>query len=235
MRIFNVVATAVALGGAAAGPALAQAAESHITVTGNGSAEAAPDMASVSLGVVTEAATAAGAMAANSAALTEVMATLAEAGIEPRDIQSSGLTLSPAYEDTYQGGPEGPRVRGFVAQNMVTVRVRALGSLGGVLDAAVGHGANTLYGLGFGLQDPEPKLDDARREAIADARRKAELYALAAGVTLGEVVSISEQVDYGRPMPEMRAASFAKDAGVPVAEGELNLTASVTVVYDLTD
>ncbi|MBC7139449.1 MAG: SIMPL domain-containing protein [Defluviimonas sp.] len=235
MRIFNVVATAVALGGAAAGPALAQAAEGHITVTGNGSAEATPDMASVSLGVVTEAATAAGAMAANSAALTEVMATLAEAGIEPRDIQSSGLTLSPAYEDTYQGGPEGPRVRGFVAQNMVTVRVRALGSLGGVLDAAVGQGANTLYGLGFGLQDPVPKLDDARREAIADARRKAELYALAAGVTLGEVVSISEQVDYGRPMPEMRAASFAKDAGVPVAEGELNLTASVTVVYDLTD
>jgi len=118
---------------------------------------------------------------------------------------------------------------------MVTVRVRALDSLGGVLDAAVGQGANNLYGLSFGLQEPEPKLDEARRDAIADARRKAELYALAAGVTLGEVVSISEQTGYDRPMPEMRAASFAKDSGVPVAEGELSLTASVTVVYDLND
>lgn len=235
MRIFNVVAMALALGAAAAGPALAQDDEGHITVTGNGSAEAVPDMASVSLGVVTEAATAAEAMAANSAALSEVMATLTGAGIESRDIQSSGLNLSPAYEDNYQGGPEGPKVRGFIAQNMVTVRVRALDSLGGVLDAAVGQGANNLYGLSFGLQEPEPKLDEARRDAVADARRKAELYALAAGVTLGEVVSISEQIDRVGPMPEMRAASFAKDSGVPVAEGELSLTASVTVVYDLND
>ena len=235
MRIFNVVAMVAALGAGAGAPALAQADEGHITVTGNGSAEAVPDMASVSLGVVTEAATAAEAMAANSAALAEVMATLTGAGIEARDIQTSGLSLNPAYEDNYQGGPEGPKVRGFIAQNNVTVRVRALDSLGGVLDAAVGQGANTLYGLSFGLQEPEPKMDDARRDAIADARRKAELYALAAGVTLGEVVSISEQVNYGGPMPEMRAASFAKDSGVPVAEGELSLSASVTVVYDLND
>lgn len=235
MRIFNVVATVMALGAVAAGPALAQEDEGHITVTGNGSAEAVPDMASVSLGVVTEAATAAEAMAANSAALAEVMATLTGAGIEARDIQSSGLNLSPAYEDNYQGGSEGPKVRGFIAQNMVTVRVRALDSLGGVLDAAVGQGANNLYGLTFGLQEPEPKLDEARRDAVADARRKAELYATAAGVTLGEVVSISEQVDYGGPMPQMRAASFAKDSGVPVAEGELSLTANVTIVYDLND
>ncbi|AMY70093.1 SIMPL domain-containing protein [Frigidibacter mobilis] len=236
MRIFNVVAMVAALGMGAGVPALALADEGHITVTGNGNAEAAPDMASVSLGVVTEAATAAEAMAANSAALTEVLATLTGAGIERRDIQSSGLSLSPAYEDNYQGGPEGPKVRGFIAQNNVTVRVRALDSLGGVLDAAVGQGANNLYGLTFGLQDPGPKMDDARRDAVADARRKAELYALAAGVKLGEVISISEQVDYGGPIPQqMRAASFAKDSGVPVAEGELSLSASVTVVYDLAD
>lgn len=240
MKAFHTVAALLTLALTTASPVAAQEigtpgmGRGHITVTGEGMVQASPDMATISLGVETEAATAAEAMDENSAALSGVMETLSAAGIAPRDIQTSGLNLSPVYEEYREGAPaDGPRVRAFRAQNTVTVRVRALDQLGGVLDAAVGSGANTLYGLGFGLQDPQPKMDEARAAAVADARRKAELYAQAAGVTLGPVAAISEQGGMPVPMMEMRAASFAKDSGVPVSAGELDLSANVTVVWEL--
>lgn len=232
MRIFNVVATVAALGVAGAAPALA---EEHIRVTGEGRVSAAPDMATVTLGVISEGTTAGEAMGANGQAMRKVMEALTGAGLETRDVQTSGLTLNPVYADPPQGSaPDaGPRIRGFQAQNMVTLRVRALDNLGAVLDAAVNSGANNLYGVSFGLQNPEARLDEARKAAVADARRKAELYAAAAGVTLGAVESIDEQGSGGgMPMPQMRA-SFAKEADTPVAGGEVDLNANVEVVYDI--
>ncbi|MEI4486706.1 SIMPL domain-containing protein [Frigidibacter sp. MR17.14] len=212
---------------ALAGPALA---EEHITVTGEGSVAARPDMATITLGVVSEGATAAEAMAANSDAVAKVMAALSGAGIAEADLQTSSLNVNPVYEDrTPQVPDDAPTLRAFQAQNMLTVRVRALDSLGAVLDGAVSAGSNQIYGLGFGLAETQPKLDEARRAAVADARRKAELYAEAAGVKITGVESIAEDGGYARPM-EMRTASFAKD--VPVAEGELDMTARVTVVFD---
>ncbi len=132
--------------------ALAEAPVPQISVTGEGRVDVAPDMATVSLGVTTQGATAAEAMAANSAAVQAVLDRLTAAGIAARDVQTTGLSLNPLWSN-YDSGQQ-QKIEGYAAANMVTVRVRALDGLGGVLDAAVSDGANTLNGLSFGLATP---------------------------------------------------------------------------------
>ena len=229
MRVFPVLATALMLGL----PALAETVPATISVTGEGKVEIAPDMATLNLGVTTEADSAAAALKANSDGIAGALSRLKAAGIEDRDIQTSGLTLNPRYD--YSSDGTDPKITGYIAANMVTVRVRDLGVLGQTLDAVVTDGANTLGGLGFGLQNPDDTMDEARRRAVADAARKAALYAEAAGVKLGRIVSVSDQGNYGGPQPMMMAeARFAKDAGsVPVASGELTIAATVSVVYEI--
>lgn len=220
------------------GLALAQAPERpHISVTGRGQSEVAPDMASVSLGVTSEAEEAQEAMTETSNRVSEMLERLAAAGIEDRDIQTSGLSLQPRWHHPQRAEDGEARITGFVATNIVTVRVRDLEQLGGVLDDVVQGGANTLHGLTFELAEPEPAKDDARRNAVADAQRKAELYAEAAGVTLGPVISIAEPDgnDIPRPMFRMEAAAMSDAGGVPVAQGELTLDATVTVIYGIRD
>lgn len=214
--------------------ALADETVRRLTVTGEGVAEAVPDMATIRVGVQNGAATAAEAMASTSAAMAAVLERLAGAGVAPRDVQTSGLSLSPVYDYSRQDGSP-PRQVGFEARNGVTVRLRDIAAVGTVLDALVSDGANTLEGITFGLQDPVPAMDEARRRAVAEARRKAELYAEAAGVRLERLVSLDEARGLS-PRPEMfaRAAAVA-DAAVPVAEGELSLSASVTMVYEIRD
>jgi len=205
-------------------------AQGRITVTAEAQVEAPPDMAQVSLGVTTRAGTAAAAMAANSAELARVMDRLTAAGIAPRDIQTTGLSLSPDWQGAEDGAPA--RITGYTAQNMVTVRVRDLGILGPVLDAAVRDGANTLHGLSFGLAAPEALMDQARRTAVARALDRARLLAEAAGARLGPVLEISEGGGGWQPQPMFRAEAAATGA-VPVAGGEVSLTASVTLVIAL--
>lgn len=198
----------------------------QLSVSGEGVVQSAPDMATISLGVTTQGATAAEAMAANSAEVAKVLANLTAAGIEGRDIQTTGLSLNPVWSsyDSVQ------KIDSYQAVNSVTVRVRALDALGGVLDAAVKDGANTLNGLTFGLADPAPALDEARKRAVADAARKATILAEAAGVKLGRVVNITEAGGYASPVPMFRAEASMKDA-VPVASGEVAMQVSVTILY----
>ncbi len=197
MRAFSLFATMALV----TFPALAaETPPPTISVTGEGRVEAAPDMATVALGVQTDALTAAAAMAENSAKLAAVIDRLKAAGIEPRDIQTSGLSLGPRYDYSQQDGTP-PKLVGYSASNMVTVRVRALDSVGGVLDGVVSGGANTLNGLSFGMADDRPLMDAARKEAVADAAAKAALYAEAAGVKLGRVMSIAEAGGYAPPRP----------------------------------
>ncbi|SPH24927.1 26 kDa periplasmic immunogenic protein [Defluviimonas aquaemixtae] len=229
MRFANLAAIAVLLL-ALQGTAVAQEPPATITVTGEGRVEAAPDMATISLGVTTEAETASAAMTENSDAVAAVLTRLAETGIDDRDIQTSGLSLGPRYNYRSSDG-EAPEITGYTVSNMVTVRLRALDTLGGILDRVVSDGANTLNGLAFGLQDDRDAMDEARRGAVAEAARKAALYADAAGVTLGPILSIHEGGAM-MPQPKMMAeASFARDGGVPVAGGELSIGADVTIVY----
>lgn len=202
----------------------------QITATGEGRVDAAPDLATLSIGMTTQGKTAAEAMEANSAALAAVLANLRAAGIEGRDLQTSGLSLNPVWSN--YSGTEAPRITGFQAMNMLTVRVRALDRLGAVLDAAVKDGANTLNGLSFGVDNPAPLLDEARARAVADARRRAEVLASAAGVRLGRILSISEGGG-GAPVPQYRMEASVAAAPVPVEQGEVTLAAQVAIVWEI--
>ena len=218
----------------AVGPALAQGAGPTavptLTVTGEGRVDQAPDMARITLGVTTEGPTAAEALAANSAEIAKVIENLKGAGVAPTDLQTTGLALNPNWQSNMDDGTN--RIVGYVASNAVSVQVRALDGLGEVLDAAVRDGANTLNGVEFLLQDPDPALDEARKRAVADAQARAALLAGAAGVTLGPIQSISEGGGYQPPVPMMRMASEAK-GGVPMAAGSVTTAAQVTIIWAL--
>lgn len=218
---------------AAATPALAQdrAAEAprRIVVTGDASAEAAPDRASFTAGVQAEARGARDALTAASTAMTQVLAALEAAGVAKADLQTSELSVDPVWDDG-DGGQRQPQVRGYMASNLVTVRSRDLAALGALIDAASEAGANRFMGLSFALADPAAQEAEARAAAVAEARARAEQLASAAGVRLGPVLSITEQGGAG-PMP-MFARADAMPAP-PVAPGSVGVTVSVEVVYGI--
>ena len=229
MRLFPLSALALSLAMIAPGLALADAGPGMITVTGEASVTVVPDLATVSLGVMTIGATAGEALTANSAAVQAVMDRLTAAGIDARDIQTSNLALNPNY--LASDGSQAPKIQNYMVSNMVTVIVRKLDTTGEVLDAAVKDGANTLNGLSFDLADRRPAEDKARQAAVADAKAKATLLAEAAGVKLGSIVSITEGGASQPPQPMFRMA--ADSAQVPVSGGTLDVSASVTMVWTL--
>jgi uncharacterized protein YggE len=218
-------AAILALGLALAFPAMAQEPDRQITVVSAAEVDVVPDVATITAGVETRAATAAGALEANSKAMAAVFAALDAAGIERRDVQTSQLSLNPVYTE----GSDVARVSAYEANNMVTVRVRAVPTLGAVIDGLTTAGVNRFYGIGFEVADPRPTLDTAREHAVADARARAALYARAADVTLGPVVSISE-TSPASPGPVMMRAQM-ESAAPPVSEGTVTLSTQVTVVY----
>lgn len=217
-----------------ANPVMAETLMRQIAVVGEGRVEAVPDMATVSIGVIAQAKTGAEALAKNTAKMEYVLVQLKDAGILRKDLQTSNLSLSPRWDNSSSSGSEQPMISGFVASNTLSVRVRDLDKLGEVLDAVVQNGANTFHGLQFGLQEPQPARDAARQDAVADARRKAELYAAAAGVTLGKVMTISEAAGRGiNPVMRTMGADMMQSRAVPVEQGELSVTASITVVFEI--
>ena len=205
-----------------------------ITTTGRGVVDTAPDMATLSLGVTQRATEAEEAMSQTSDAVQDVIERLTALGIAARDMQTSGLSLQPIWSRPQNNEDQARTITGFVANNTLTVRARDLTMLGALLDAVVQDGANTFNGLQFALQDPESALAEARTAAVATAIAKAQLLADAAGVTLGPVQSITETGGAPRPvMMEMASARVASD--VPVAAGEVSLSAQVTMVFTIID
>ena len=210
------------------GQAVAQeAAQGRLIVTGEGAVDSVPDMATITMGVTSEAKTAAQAMAETSQATAAVIDALTGAGIEPRDMQTRDLSLNPVW-DNRSTGERG--IIGFQASNTVIVRVRDLPQLGGILDQVIRGGANEFRGLSFGLQEPGPAMDEARRRAVAEAMRKAALYAEAAGLTLGPVLEFTESG--GSPVPMMMERA-AMAMSVPIATGEVTTNTSVTMIFAL--
>ncbi|SEQ04537.1 hypothetical protein SAMN05428969_1689 [Devosia sp. YR412] len=209
-----------------------------ITIEGHGEVLAAPDMAQINSGVTTQGATAREALDANSAAMAELIAELKASGIEARDIQTSGFSVNPNYVYSDERDANGyslpPKINGYQVANTVTVTVRALDTLGAILDKSVTIGANTVNGVTFSVADPSALYDEARKAAFADARTKAELYATAAGGTLEEINSISESQSFNSPQPvamySMRAEAAAD---VPVEGGELAFAINVNVQWEL--
>ncbi len=225
MRLILLALVAVAyFGGARAEPA-----DPTISVTGLGRVAVAPDMATVRLGVVTEALGAREAIDDNSRAMDGVMARLSELGLEPRDVQTADYSVQPRWNRTEAGTTA--EIAGFVARNILSIRVRDLDRLGEVLDAVTRDGANAFEMVQFGLADPGPVEDQARRAAVKDARARAVLYADAAGVTLGPLLRLSEAGGARPPQPMARAEMAMASDAVPIAPGELTVTASVSLVY----
>jgi uncharacterized protein YggE len=208
-------------------PLQAGAAEKLVTVTGEATISVAPDMAVIRIGVTTQGKSARDASLANAKEMTSVLAAVKKSGVAERDVQTSRLSLQPRY-DTSQSGTA--RLLGFQVTNQVTVKIRKVDDLPSILDRAIAAGANEMSGIEFVVSQQSQLLDQTRAEAMADARRKAAIYAKAAGAKLGRVMSIRDGGASPPPHPVMRA--MRADA-VPVAPGEQTLRANVTVSYEL--
>jgi uncharacterized protein len=218
---------AIALLGA---PALAETPAdlpAAISVTGEAQISVPPDLATVDAGVATDAKTAREASDANNAAMGKVLLALKGANIDEKDYQTSRLSLQPQYAPN-RSGPS--PIVGYHASNRVTVRIRDVTRIANVIDVLVGAGANDVGNIAFSVSQASKLLDDAREKAVADARRKAEIYARAAGVTLGAPLSISEE---GAPQPVFRAKIAAPMAAAPtpIAQGEETLSISVSMTW----
>lgn len=204
-----------------------------ITIVGHGEARLAPDLAVITLGVMNSAATAREALDANNAAMSSVMAGLKSAGIAPNDMQTSNFTISPRY-DFGQDNRQPPRVVAYDVSNTVTITVRKLDSLGAVLDQTVSQGSNQINGIMFSASQPGPAQDEARKAAVADAQRKAKLFADAAGIGLGDIVSLSEVITNPQPVPSYRKTMQAEAASdVPIAQGEQLIAVDVNIVWEI--
>ena len=230
MRLLNSLIVSAALALPLATSALADG--NFITVTGEATVEVTPDMATISLGVTTTGANAVEAMAANSKALQTVIDRLKASGVEARDLQTANLSLYPNWAS---GGESysAQSIADYTASNMLNVRVRALDTLGSVLDASITDGANTLNGITFELAVPGPALDQARVAAVADARARATVLVGAAGTKLGKIISVTENVGYSTPSPMFR--SEGADDKVAVAAGQIGMMSSVMVTFEMTE
>jgi uncharacterized protein YggE len=198
-----------------------------VSVTGEATVSVAPDQAQIEGGVTSDARTAREASDANNAAMNKVLQALKGAGIEEKDFQTSRLSLQPQYAQNRTGTSP---ITGYRASNRVTVRIRDVAKVANVIDVLVGAGANDIGGINFTVSQASKHLDEAREKAVAYARRKAEIYARAAGVTLGEPLSISEET--GAPTPLFRGKMAAPmAAGAPVAQGEETLSVTVNISW----
>lgn len=235
-RCFSIL-TALFLG-IGCGPGVSQAAETparQISVTGTGAAAAKPDIATVTAGVTSEAETAAQALSQNSAAMRAVLDALKQLGLADRDVQTSNFSIQPQYnrvDRRASSSDREPQIIGYTVTNTVVAVVRDLEKLGTVLDRIVSNGANTIGNLSFDIAEPGPVYDEARRNAVQDAKRKAGLFAEEAGVRLGRVLTINE-LQGGRP--GRARATLAESSEVPIAAGENTISMSVTMTFELED
>jgi uncharacterized protein YggE len=220
----------------AAPPALAQDAQFRATtlnLSADGEVRLPPDMATITLGVSTQAPAAQAAMAANASQMTAVTAALRRQGVADKDIQTSNINLNAQYQ---YADNQPPKLTGYQASNQVSIRVNDLARLGPSLDAVVAAGANQVQGISFGLKEPQAAEDQARVRAAKALAAKADLYAGATGYHVGRLITLSESGGYSPapPMPMMAAARFAKTESTPVSAGELSVRIEVSGQYELT-
>ena len=213
----------------------AYAEDRRILVSGTGTTLAAPDMATITLGVTNHDEQASVAMQATSDAVAQIFRRLDKMGLDSRDVQTRDLSLSPVW--SRHGGTSNapPGITGFTVSNRVMVRVRDLDNLGQIMDAVIKDGVNNFSGLSFGVQEPKPLEAEARAKAVADATAKAGQLARAAGITLGPVVSISDPGGGVRPMALMGELAMADAGGVPLASGEISVSVNIAMEFEISD
>ena len=205
-----------------------------IQVSATGTANMAPDMATVSAGVVTQGKTAREAMFGNATKMTRVFEELEASGIEKKNITTSQLSLQPKYN--YQNR-QAPKIEGYEARNTVSAKTYNLDNVGAMLDALVKAGVNNINGVQFSIKDSKAARDKAREDAIREAREKAESMAAAAGVKLGKLKSLSEGGGNfnPRPVPYAMEARAVGGASTPVAAGEQSISVTVNMSYDIVE
>lgn len=212
-----------------------------ISVSGRGKIAAAPDVAEINIGVVTQGETAREALSANSEKMAELHKTLKEHGIAAKDVQTTNINVSPRYSQPQPQRPGQPpreftpRIVGYDVTNTVSVTAREISKLGEVLDAVVTAGANQMHGISFRIDAPDALLDDARKKAMGDAKKKADLLAGEAGVVVGSPISIVDEGGFQPPPPRpmMARMMMPKSDSVPIAAGEQELSVTVHVIYEL--
>ncbi len=204
----------------------------RMTLTGVGEVFVAPDMAMITIGVSSFNKNASEAMRANSTDMAVVFEKLEGEGVEARDIQTAQISLNPRWERTASNNVS--RIVGYEAVNTIKSRIRALDTVGTVLDVLSQSGANRISQVSFSIHKPRPYKNEARRLAVVDARAKAELYAQAAGFEIGDVISISDNNATAFPQPIARMEMSAMDDNaVPVSQGKMGVRAHVTIVYEI--
>lgn len=211
----------------------------RLVVNGMGEVKIKPDKAEITIGVVTENKSSQVAAKANAQATTAVMSAVKRLGIPDKDLQTANYSIQPLVDGGVPGprGERKPQIVGYRVYNQVRVTVRKLEMISDVLDGATAAGSNTIDGIAFGVEDDRASTDEAIEKAIADARRKAERIARAAGATILGVYEINEG-GIGRPVPMMMMRGGfggAADAAVstPIQAGELTVTANVNIVYQI--
>jgi uncharacterized protein len=198
----------------------------HVTVSGSGRVASVPDVASFSFGVSSRSATAKGALDANASEMRRVIAALHAAGVASKDIRTEQVSLMPELDEN------GRVVTGYAASNSVSARMDELGDAGNVVDAAVGAGANQVYGPALSREDQTELYAKALRNAVADARRKAEAVADASNASVGRVLTVVEQ-GVGGPQPLYEARAAMADDSTPIEPGTEQIQAGVTVTFAL--
>lgn len=215
------------LGQTDAGKAAAAQESSTVTVSGHGEVKASPDSAQVNIGVITQARSAKEAQSQNNRTANAVIAAIKEQGIPKDDIQTTELSLWPQHDE------KGRSITGYQVKHTLSVRVAGMEKVGAVIDAAVAAGANHTYGITFEKDDPADLEQEALKQAVADARERADALAQAAGKKIVRVVSIKEAGTQDFPPEYKRMAYEVGGAGVPVEPGQLSVTASVEVVFEI--
>ena len=217
----------------------------RVHVSGAGAITVAPDMATITLGVNTQEATPQEAISKNNAAIADVLAAMERLGIDEEDVRTLHFFLHQAMDFDFATGRAVPM--GYNVTNSVQVVVRDLDKVGDVIAAGVAAGANVSAGVQFGLSDPAPLYYQALALAMNDARNKANAIARSLGMTVGEVSSVMESNMWmvpvaGVPMMDMgmgwgspmaMVAQGGMSGGVPIAPGDLTVTARVEIVYIL--
>lgn len=232
---------ALMLGAAALStPAAAQQAPSitqtiagtRLDITATGEVTRVPDVAIITAGVVTRSASASGAIQDAANRMQRVLAALKRAGVEDRDIQTSSVNLNPEYRYPEN---QSPQLTGYTATNQLTIRFRDIRNSGKILDALVSEGANQINGPSLTIDKPEAALDQARANAIAIGRARADLYARSLGMRLVRVVSVSENGGYAVPPPAPPPMMMAAQsrASTTIEPGEQKLQVSVAMTFEL--
>ncbi|SDJ54155.1 SIMPL domain-containing protein [Microbulbifer yueqingensis] len=231
----GLLAALLALSGGCGNGVEGQPTGTLVSISAQGEASKVPDVAEISAGVVTEATESNEAMKANAEQMEKLIDAIAKAGIDKKDVQTSGISLTPRYAARPDNQGPNRQITGYMARNTVRITVREVDELGEVLDKMAEAGANNIYGPSFSIGEPEPLRAEAREKALQQARERAEAYAGALDMKVARIVSISEGSQGGMPRPMMRAEMASADARTPVAPGETTVSVNLELVFELVD